>query len=228
MAACAHGSGPTTLGWYPQLGTSGIAVLLFPWLLTRQTFIWRRMASLRRRLVGVAAAVAVMGLLAACSSDEPPGSSRVRQPGPDQDRTAGFFPNLTHAPAPLIGLQGLPGRREAARAHCDTDGVQRGSRRRERLCSVTPGHHLHRAEPTISPPSRGEAVKYWSPALLGGQPGGHEDINSSRGSQGQTLATPQLGNTRDVALRYWLTQRPDRNRRGVAMSRSSRRPTPTG
>ncbi|TXH43399.1 MAG: sulfonate ABC transporter substrate-binding protein, partial [Actinobacteria bacterium] len=64
------------------------------------------MASLRRRLVGVAAAVAVMGSLAACSSDEPQEAAASGSPASQEIKTVrlGFFPNLTHAPA-LIGLQ---------------------------------------------------------------------------------------------------------------------------
>ena len=64
------------------------------------------MASLRRRLVGVAAAVAVMGSLAACSSDEPQEAAASGSPASQEIKTVrlGFFPNLTHAPALIASV----------------------------------------------------------------------------------------------------------------------------
>ena len=64
--------------------------------------------TLRRRLVGVAAALAAVGSLAACSSDNTDNASTSGSP-PDAAQELktvrlGFFPNLTHAPA-LIGMQ---------------------------------------------------------------------------------------------------------------------------
>jgi len=64
--------------------------------------------------------------------------------------------------------------------------------------------------------SRGQAVRIVSGATSGGaalvvRP----SITSAAGLKGRTLATPQLGNTQDVALRYWL-------------SRSGLRTTPEG
>ena len=64
--------------------------------------------TLRRRLVGVAAALAAVGSLAACSSDTTDNASASGSPSAagSEIKTVrlGFFPNLTHAPA-LVGMQ---------------------------------------------------------------------------------------------------------------------------
>mgnify|MGYP000028099870 FL=1 len=170
------------------------------------------MASLRRRLVGVAAAVAVMGSLAACSSDEPQEAAASGSPASQEIKTVrlGFFPNLTHAPA-LIGLQegyfkdavkplGLTVTPTAFNAGPDAVTALFG----DSLDITYIGPN-----PTISAytQSKGEAVKVVAGAASGGAAlVVSEDINSSADLKGKTLATPQLGNTQDVALRYWLTQ----------------------
>jgi NitT/TauT family transport system substrate-binding protein len=170
------------------------------------------MASLRRRLVGVAAAVAVMGSLAACSSDEPREAAASGSPASQEIKTVrlGFFPNLTHAPA-LIGLQegyfkdavkplGLTVTPTAFNAGPDAVTALFG----DSLDITYIGPN-----PTISAytQSKGEAVTVVAGAASGGAAlVVSEDINSAADLKGKTLATPQLGNTQDVALRYWLKQ----------------------
>lgn len=170
------------------------------------------MASLRRRLVGVAAAVAVMGSLAACSSDDPQEAAASGSPASQEIKTVrlGFFPNLTHAPA-LIGLQegyfkdalkplGITVTPTAFNAGPDAVTALFG----DSLDITYIGPN-----PTISAysQSKGEAVKVVAGAASSGAAlVVSEDINSAADLKGKTLATPQLGNTQDVALRYWLKQ----------------------
>ena len=170
------------------------------------------MASLRRRLVGVAAAVAVVGSLAACSSDEPQEAAASGSPASQEIKTVrlGFFPNLTHAPA-LIGMQegyfkdalkplGITVTPTAFNAGPDAVTALFG----DSLDITYIGPN-----PTISAysQSKGEAVKVVAGAASSGAAlVVSEDINSAADLKGKTLATPQLGNTQDVALRYWLKQ----------------------
>jgi NitT/TauT family transport system substrate-binding protein len=54
--------------------------------------------------------------------------------------------------------------------------------------------------------SKGEAVRVISGAASGGAfLVVRKDINTPNDLKGTTIATPQLGNTQDVALRHWLT-----------------------
>ena len=167
--------------------------------------------TLRRKLVSAAAAVAVVGSLAACSSGDAEQASASGSPAASVKTVRlGFFPNLTHAPA-LIGLQ---------------EGYFKNALKDQGI-SVTPtafnaGPDAVNAlfadqldisyigpNPTISAytQSKGEAIKVISGAASGGAAlVVSKDINSAADLKGKTLATPQLGNTQDVALRYWLKE----------------------
>lgn len=168
--------------------------------------------TLRRKLVSAAAAVAVVGSLAACSSGDADEAAASGSPAAASVKTVrlGFFPNLTHAPA-LIGLQ---------------EGYFKNALKEQGI-SVTPtafnaGPDAVNAlfadqldisyigpNPTISAytQSKGEAIKVISGAASGGAAlVVSKDINGPADLKGKTLATPQLGNTQDVALRYWLKE----------------------
>ncbi len=167
---------------------------------------------IHRRLLAAAAAVAIAGSLVACSSGVAADNPASGSPASQEIKTVrlGFFPNLTHAPA-LIGMQqgyykdalkplGLTVTPTAFNAGPDAVTALFG----DSLDITYIGPN-----PTISAysQSQGEAVKVVSGAASGGaalvvSPG----INSAADLRGKTLATPQLGNTQDVALRYWLTE----------------------
>ena len=78
--------------------------------------------------------------------------------------------------------------------------------------------------------SHGEALRIVAGATTGGaelvvKPG----INTAADLKGKTLATPQKGNTQDVALRYWLKQpgpdrQPRRHRGRLGQTRRTTRP----
>ena len=167
---------------------------------------------IHRRLLAAAAAVAIAGSLVACSSGVAADNPASGSPASQEIKTVrlGFFPNLTHAPA-LIGMQqgyykdalkplGLTVTPTAFNAGPDAVTALFG----DSLDITYIGPN-----PTISAysQSQGEAVKVVSGAASGGaalvvSP----DINSAADLRGKSLATPQLGNTQDVALRYWLTK----------------------
>lgn len=170
--------------------------------------------AVHRRIVGVAAALAVVGSLAACSSSATDNASASGSPSAASQEIKtvrlGFFPNLTHAPA-LIGMQegyfkdavkplGITVTPTAFNAGPDAITALFG----DSLDITYIGPN-----PTISGyiQSNGEAVKVVSGATSGGAAlVVTKDINSAADLKGTTLATPQLGNTQDVALRYWLKE----------------------
>ena len=170
--------------------------------------------TLRRKLVGAAVAVATIGSLAACSSSGTDNASASGSPSASAAAVKtvrlGFFPNLTHAPA-LIGMQegyfkdalkplGVSVTPTAFNA--GPDAVTALFANQLDISYIGPN-------PTISAytQSKGEAIKVISGAASGGAAlVVAKDINSAADLKGKTLATPQLGNTQDVALRYWLKE----------------------
>lgn len=155
----------------------------------------------------VAAALALLATVAlggaACGSAE-------RGSGTTGGRVTlrlGYFPNLTHAPA-LVGVQkGIFAEKLGTGVTLKTKSFNAGPAEIEALLSGAIDIGYLGPNPTINgfAQSRGEALRVISGAASGGaalvvRPG----ITSPADLKGTTLATPQLGNTQDVALRYWL------------------------
>ena len=158
------------------------------------------------RLAAVAAATAVVLLgVAACGSSDPSPS------GGGSSTTAGtlrlgYFPNVTHA-VPLVGVaKGLYAKRLGATA-LETQTFNAGPAEVEALLSGNLDAGYIGPNPAINAfaKTNGAAVRIIAGATSGGaalivQPG----IGSVADLKGKRLATPQLGNTQDVALRAWL------------------------
>lgn len=176
--------------------------------------MFRRLSS-RSRTFGVVSAVAALGLLlAACSSsDADTNASGSPSASASTDLTTlrlGFFPNVTHAPA-MVGLQeGL------FKEALDPLGIKvapqlfnAGPEAVTALFADSIDIAYVGPNPTINAwaQSQGDAVRVISGAASGGASlVVSKDITSPADLKGTTLATPQLGNTQDVALRYWLKQ----------------------
>lgn len=169
--------------------------------------------TLRRKLVSATVAVAAIGSLAACSSSGTDNASASGSPSPSaavKTVRLGFFPNLTHAPA-LIGMQEGYFKNELkplgvtvtpTAFNAGPDAVTALFANQLDIAYIGPN-------PTISAytQSKGEAINVISGAASGGAAlVVAKDVNSPADLKGKTLATPQLGNTQDVALRYWLKQ----------------------
>jgi NitT/TauT family transport system substrate-binding protein len=159
-------------------------------------------------------ALAATLALAACS---PGGAAESTDSAGDEPAAApvktvrlGFFPNLTHAPA-LVGLQ--QGLFKSALKEAGVTVTPTAFNAGPDAVSALFGNSLDITyigpNPTINAyaESQGEAVRVIAGAASGGaalvvRPG----ITEPAQLEGATLATPQLGNTQDVALRYWLGQ----------------------
>lgn len=154
----------------------------------------------RRALLSV---VALLPLLAACGggSDEPRSDL-----GPAAELRLGFFANVTHAPALVAVQEGLLTERLGG-TKLSTQVFNAGPAAVEALFGGAIDATYIGPNPAINAyvQSHGEAIRIIAGATSGGaalvvRP----EISSAEDLRGKTLATPQLGNTQDVALRAWL------------------------
>jgi len=174
--------------------------------------------SLLRSAVAVGAAVGIAVSAAACGSSKSSGPDP--KSGPDSKAASssggsaaselrlGYFANVTHA-TPLVGV-----------AHGDFAKALGATKLSTQIYNAGPaemtallGGQLDAAYVGPSAAlsayvqSHGEALKIVAGATTGGaelvvKP----DITSAAQLKGKTLASPQKGNTQDVALRFWLKQ----------------------
>ena len=171
--------------------------------------------SRRRRTTVLAALAAVSALaLAACSSSSggstSPSGSSSSSASEITTLRLGFFPNLTHAPA-YVALQegyfkddlGTLGVKVAPTLfNAGPDAVTALFANAVDIAYVGPN-------PTVNAwtQSKGAAIKVISGAASGGASFVvAKDITSVKDLEGKTGASPQLGNTQDVALKYWLNK----------------------
>jgi len=121
----------------------------------------------------------------------------------------GYFPNLTHATA-IVGVEkGIFSSKLGSNVTLQTKQYNAGPAAVEALFANDLDITFIGPNPSINAwaQSRGKAVKIVAGAASGGvffvtKP----SITKPEDLKGTTIATPQLGNTQDVALRYWLKQ----------------------
>jgi NitT/TauT family transport system substrate-binding protein len=167
-----------------------------------------------------AALIAAVGiLLTACGSADGGGggsatdaSSPSDQPVAEEITTVrlGFFPNFTHAPA-LVGIQ--EGLFKDALADADLTVTPTAFNAGPDAVTALFGGSLDMTyigpNPSVNAyvESQGEGVRVVAGAASGGAAlVVNPEITSAEDLIGTTLATPQLGNTQDVALRAWLKE----------------------
>ena len=156
------------------------------------------------KALGAVIAGLVLGAttLTACSS----GSSADSTP----TLRLGYFANLTHA-LPVLGVSNGQLQQALGSTKLETQTFNAGPAAIEALNSGAIDATFIGPNPAISAwtQSNGSAIKIISGATSGGaefvvKP----EITATADSlRGKTFASPQLGNTQDVALRYWLKQR---------------------
>ncbi|GII95621.1 ABC transporter substrate-binding protein [Sinosporangium siamense] len=168
-----------------------------------------------RRVRGIAAALAaivVTTLAAACGGD---GTNTTTTGGgstssaPKEVRL-GFFPNITHSTA-LVGVEkGLFTKALGSGTALKTSTFNAGPAAIEAVFSGAIDATYIGPNPAINAwaRSKGQAIKIIAGSASGGvylvvKPG----IKSIEDLKGKKIATPQLGNTQDVALRYLLQEK---------------------
>jgi NitT/TauT family transport system substrate-binding protein len=164
-------------------------------------FRHRRLSTLATLAIMTAA---TLGAGAGCGDDTGTGSS-----GPVTLRL-GYFPNITHAPA-VVGVErGIFAEKLGGGVKLETKTFNAGPAAVEAIFSGALDATYIGPNPTVNAfsKSKGEAVRVVSGAASGGvalvvKPG----VNSVEDLRGKKIATPQLGNTQDVAVRYWLKEK---------------------
>jgi NitT/TauT family transport system substrate-binding protein len=164
---------------------------------------------LRRTLAALVVAPLVLAV-AACGGDSSADGGTADSStgsGVADELRLGYFANLTHAPA-LIGVQQGLFDKELGDTTLTTQVFNAGPDEVEALFAGALDAAYIGPSPTINAygQSDGDAVRIIAGAASGGaQLVVREGIDTSADLKGATLATPQLGNTQDVALRTWLT-----------------------
>ncbi|MEW9550104.1 ABC transporter substrate-binding protein [Nonomuraea sp. NPDC050783] len=158
-----------------------------------------------RRVLATLALMALTAGTAACGGDTASGEGGSGGGTAATEVRLGFFPNITHATA-LVGVEkglyqkdlGVP---------VKTSTFNAGPAAIEALFSGAIDATYIGPNPAINAwqKSKGKAIKIIAGAASGGvslvvKP----EIKTVEDLKGKKIATPQLGNTQDVALRYWL------------------------
>jgi NitT/TauT family transport system substrate-binding protein len=164
-----------------------------------------------RRVLAAAAAASIAVLAAACGSS----GGATGGTGSDPNSSGkvvlrlGFLENITHATA-LVGVkEGFFTKNLGNNVTLKLTPFSTGTEEGTALLAGQLDAAYVGPNPTISAwqKSGGSAIRVISGAASGGAAlVVKKGITSPQQLKGQKLATPSLGNTQDVALRYWLKQ----------------------
>ena len=165
-----------------------------------------------RRVALAAGAAAITALAAACGSSSASNSSSNSGSGGSSSHVTlrlGLLANITHAPA-LVGLnKGFFTKNLGNGVTLKTSVFSSGTEETTALLAGQLDAAYVGPNPAINAwqKSGGKAIKIISGAASGGAAlVVKSGITSASQLKGQKVATPSLGNTQDVALRYWLKQ----------------------
>src|SRR5258708_18508322 len=165
----------------------------------------------RALIVGGVAAATV--LAAGCGSSGSSGSSSTPAAGAAASTPVtlrlGFLANITHAPA-LVGIrEGFFRKELGSNVSLQLTPFSSGTQESTALLAGQLDAAYAGPNPAIKAwqTSGGKLIKVISGAAsAGAELVVKSGITSAGQLKGQSLATPSLGNTQDVALRYWLKQ----------------------
>jgi len=166
---------------------------------------------MRRILASAVAAASAALLLAACSSGSTSSGSGSSAGDPSAPVTVrlGYLANITHAPALVAVKEGFFTKALGSAGTLKTTTFTSGTQETTAILSGQLDAAYVGPNPAINAwqKSNGTAIKIVSGVATGGasfvvKP----SITSAAQLKGQGIATPSLGNTQDVAIRYWLKQ----------------------
>jgi len=166
------------------------------------------------RRVTIAAIIGAALLLAGCSSSSSSSGATANSAasnggGSPVTVSLGFLTNITHAPA-LVGLkEGFFTKQLGSAGTLKATAFSSGTQETTALLAGQLDAAYVGPNPAINAwqKSGGSAIKIVSGAATGGASVVvRNGISSAAQLKGKTLATPSLGNTQDVALRYGLNQ----------------------
>ncbi|WP_194409939.1 ABC transporter substrate-binding protein [Microbacterium cremeum] len=157
--------------------------------------------------IRTATTITTLGLVAAMMTGCAAASADPGQTGDSvSELRLGYFANVTHAPA-LVGVQEGLFEDSLGDIEVTTQVFNAGPAAIEALSAGAIDATYIGPNPSINTfiQSRGESARIVAGAATGGAAlvvrDGIDDVDDLEGT---TLATPQLGNTQDVALRTWL------------------------
>jgi len=162
---------------------------------------------MRARFIAVSA-VALALIAGACGNDDPEtaADTTITVDAAPVNVRLGYFPNVTHATA-LVGVQKGLFAEALGKDTLETKTFNAGPAAIEALFADAIDATYIGPNPAINAwaQSNGTAIKIIAGATSGGaalvvKP----DITKASELKGKTVATPQVGNTQDVALRWWL------------------------
>jgi len=167
---------------------------------------------MRSILAGAAALVGGTLLVAGCSSggssSSAAGTGSAAASSPVTVRL-GYLANITHAPALIAAKNGYFTKELGSAGTVKTSTFTSGTQETTAILAGQLDAAYVGPNPAINAwqKSNGTAIKIVSGAATGGasivvKP----SITSAAQLKGQSVATPSLGNTQDVAVRYWLKQ----------------------
>src|SRR6516164_5718231 len=163
------------------------------------------------RRVTTAAMIGAALLLAGCSSSPTSDSTTNANAAGASPVTVrlGFLSNITHAPALVALKEGFFTKALGPAGTLKATAFSAGTEETTAILSGQLDAAYVGPNPAINAwqKSNGTAIKIISGAATGGASiVVKKGITSASQLKGKSLATPSLGNTQDVALRYWLKQ----------------------
>jgi NitT/TauT family transport system substrate-binding protein len=169
-----------------------------------------------RRVTAAAMVGAALLLAAGCSSSSSSSSSTTNSTGSTASAAAapvtvrlGFLENITHASALVALKEGYFTKALGSAGTLTPTAFSTGTEEATAILAGQLDAAYVGPNPAIEAwqKSGGTAIKIVSGAATGGASVVvAKGITSAAQLKGKTLATPSLGNTQDVALRYWLKQ----------------------
>jgi NitT/TauT family transport system substrate-binding protein len=168
---------------------------------------------MRKILAGAVAAAGAALLIAGCSSSgsssSSPGTSGTTAAAAPVTVRLGYLANITHAPALIAVKNGYFAKELGSAGTVKTSVFSSGTQETTAILAGQLDAAYVGPNPAINAwqKSSGTAIKIISGAATGGasivvQP----SITSAAQLKGKSVASPSLGNTQDVAVRYWLKQ----------------------
>jgi NitT/TauT family transport system substrate-binding protein len=165
--------------------------------------------ALRRRASVLLAALAAVGLAAGCSRAQESTPAAPTSASPAAELRLGYFPNITHAPA-LIGVaQNYFAEELGSGTKLTTQTFNAGPDEVNALLGGSLDAGFIGSSPAINAfaKSNGEAVRLIAGSTsAGAQLVTGPDVTTPEQLKGKVIATPQAGNTQDVALKKWLKE----------------------
>jgi NitT/TauT family transport system substrate-binding protein len=159
-----------------------------------------------RRLVAGLAVAGIVGLMAGCASS-PASASASDAAAKKVVLRLGFLENITHAPALIAIKDGLFTKSLGKNVTLKLYPFSTGTEEATALLAGQLDAAYVGPNPAINTwqKSSGTLIKVISGVASGGaELVVNKSITSPSQLKGQKLATPSLGNTQDVSLRYWL------------------------